>query len=282
MCDAVLRPWRAEDVPQLTALWQDAFGDDDDYIRTYHGLVLRPGGCVVAQADGRVVSAMYVMDGPNLAIAPGEKRTAAYTYALATLPPYRGRGIGAAVYKACVAAALDRADVACVLPAEPGLYPFYERAAANIPLSYAREARFSRQELGTLRQDDVTPVSAAAYAARREAVLAGRPHATMNQCFLDLLAYHRQRFEGGLFVSASGAAAAEVTDGVCAVSELLDPSGDGMGLLAAVAARCPAERYVVRSPLFFGGPGEVRPFMLGVPRSPAPMPRDLWWGVAFD
>ena len=52
----------------------------------------------------------------------------------------------------------------------------------------------------------------------------------------------------------------------------------------AVAARFPAERYEVRTPLFYPGPGLARPFVLGSvgPDVREPLPDQLWWGFAFD
>ena len=135
-----LRFWREGDLPALRALWADAFGDDEAYIRAFHELFLRPGSCIVAQAEDQVVSAMYILEGPVLFPPADTAMSAAYTYALATDPAWRGRGIGTAVYRACVRSALERQDVVCVLPAERSLYDFYAGAAGARPVSYMRFA----------------------------------------------------------------------------------------------------------------------------------------------
>lgn len=282
MSDLILRPWKRTDIPQLVTLWQTAFGDSEEYIKTYHSLFLKPGSCIVAEADGQAVSAMYIMDGPDIHPSCGEKLSTAYTYALATLPEYRRRGIGTAVYMACTAAALERADAACVLPAEEGLYSFYENASRSAPISCAREARFTRDELRGLSRAALARISVTEYDRLRQRALIGMPHASMNESFLALLEYHRKQFDGGLFASDAGIAAAEISDGTCLVWELLTSRGNGMSILAGVAACCPAENYIVRSPLFLDGPGNARPFMLGTCKVPVTVPADLWWGIAFD
>ena len=284
MTDYILRPWKVEDKPQLEALWQLAFGDDIDYIRAYHSLFLKPGGCIVAEADGKVVSAMYIMDGPTLYPFRQETLTTAYTYALATLPEYRGRGIGAAVYKACSDAALERADAACVLPAEAGLYPFYENATGCFPISFVREASFTRDELRARERCMTARIPSPEYVRYRDMALSGMPFADLTDAFLDLEEYQLETSDGGFFLTAEGVACAELDGDICHVKEFITPGGDGMASLAGIAAFCPAERYIVRSPVFLKGPGEIRPFMLAALKEPVsyPLPNDLWWGLAFD
>ncbi|MCD8087620.1 MAG: GNAT family N-acetyltransferase [Oscillospiraceae bacterium] len=280
--DFVIRPWTAADKEPLKALWQIAFGDDEDYISNFHDLFLTADGCIVAQAENRVVSAMYILDGAKLFTGRKTMPSAAYTYALATLPEYRNRGIGSAVYRACVQAAYERADAACVLPAEAGLYPFYENASGAKPLSYIREIRMTREELMSHRDGAGARISSLEYSGLREVLLGGMPHASLPIEFLDMEEY--QARDGGLFMSGSGIAAAEMEGTVCRMVEVLDPDGDGLAAAAAAAAYCPAEEYILRTPLFFDGPGEERPFMLASFQSAPPrsLPDDFWWGPAFD
>ena len=284
MSDFILRPWQDGDKAQLVALWQIAFGDDEDYIRTYHDLFLKANGCIMAEADGKVVSAMYIMDGPTLYPFRQETLSTAYTYALATLPEYRGRGIGTAVYKACSDAALERADAACVLPAEAGLYSFYEKATGCQPISFCREARFTRDELRAVQRCSTARIPVAEYARYREMALGGLPFGELTDAFLDMEEYQAENSGGGFFLTAEGVACAEVDGNVCHIVELLTPGGDGMASAAGVAAFCPAEEYVLRSPAFFKGPGNVRPFMMAAMKEKPwyPLPPDLWWGPAFD
>ena len=91
-------------------------------------------------------------------------------------------------------------------------------------------------------------------------------------------------FGGGMFSVEEDVAAVEMNGDVCRVLELLAPEGDWAQVLAAVADRFPAKEYVVRTPLFYPGPGEIRPFVLAAlsPEIRQPLPAELWWGFAFD
>lgn len=281
MTDYEIRLWKPEDRAQLHTLWKTAFGDSDEYIDLFYERFLRPGTCVVAEADGAVVSAMYVI--PDLSLNPYRKNrlTAGYTYALATLPSWRSRGIGKAVYRAANELAHAKADIAAVLPAEKELYPFYETAADATPLSFIREAHLTRDELTGIIPCGAARVPALKYAGMREELLGGMPHVTFPLSFFDLMEETGMEF----FVLERGLAAAETNeDGICVIHELLDLSEDAMSSVAGIARWCSAREYIVRTPLFYAGPGENRPQVLGVMKAPPsyPMPNDLWWGFGLE
>lgn len=279
MSEPVIRPWEPGDVPQLKALWRIAFGDSEEYIDSFFSHFLRKDACLVAEADGQAVSAMYILPGES--VFPHRKNvlSAGYVYALATLPEYRSRGIGSAVYRAASGTALLSADAACVLPAEKGLYPFYETSGAR-PFSFLREARISRDELAGTEPRMAARFPALRYAGMRERILSGLPHAVFPDSLFEFMEENGTEF----FILEQGLAAAETEGGVCRILELLDTGDDAAGAIAGVARWCRAEEYIVRTPLFFDGPGEPRPFMLAaLKREPDyPLPDDLWWGFGLD
>ena len=279
MSDFAIRSWRPEDRPQLKALWQTAFGDSDEYIDGFFGAFLRDDACVVAEADGAVVSAMYVI--PGIRLFPYRKNvlTAGYTYALATLPAYRGRGIGRAVYRAACETAQKTADAACVLPAEPSLYPFYEAGGAA-PFSAVREARITRAELDGAATRMAVRAPAGQYAGMREWFLSELPHAVFPEELYDLMEESGTEF----FMMEGGVAAAETENGVCRIPELLAPDIDPLTAVASIARWCPAQEYIVRTPLFLDGVGERRSFVLASLKQPPayPLPDDFWWGFGLD
>ena len=280
MNEPLIRLWQPEDKPQLKALWKTGFGDPDEVIDQFWEMFLRPESCIVAEADGRVVSAMYILAGETFFPYRRNILTANYTYALATLPEYRSRGIGRAVYKAASDKALETADAACVLPAEKALYPFYENATGAKPFSAIREARFQKADLAGVTPCMAARVPALTYGAMREELLGRMPYVTYPLEFFEFLEASGMDF----FLLENGLAAAETSDGVCVVRELLDPGEDVMRSVAGVARWCPASEYIVRSPVFYEGPGEVQPYMLGVlKQTPAyPMPDDMWWGFGLE
>ncbi len=280
MSDFTIRDSRTGDEPQLRELWRTAFGDSDEYIDSFFENLFRTDECVVAEADGKVVSAMYVLPGETVFPFRKNRLTAGYTYALATLPEYRSRGIGRAVYKAASDKALGSADAACVLPAEESLYPFYENASGAKPFSFIREARIPKAELEGHVPVMAVPVPAGQYAGMREWFLSELPHVTFPEALYDHLEASGMEF----FMMEKGAAAVETDNGVCVIQELLAPDADPLSAVAGIARWCRAEEYIVRTPLFLDGIGERRPFMLAaIPQPPAyPLPDDLWWGFGMD
>ncbi len=285
MSNFELRSYRPGDEAGLLALWQSSFPETEAEIRAFFARFLKEDGCLLAEADGKIVSAMYILEGPDL--WPYRKRMlkAAYTYALATLPEYRKRGIGRAVYKACCEAIWDRGiEAACVWPAEESLYPFYQSVSGAKPLSAVREIRYTREALQNAKRGMCARMDAMEYAGLREMLLGGEPHASMSE---DFCRYEEQLCDesgGGLFVAGGGVAAVEIQGTTCHIKELLDPMGDELEAVAAIAAFCPAEEYIVRAPAPWDGPGEIRPRMLAAFREDPgfPLPDDLWWGFAFD
>ncbi len=279
-----LRPWRESDLPALRSLWADAFGDDEAYIRAFHEVFLRPGSCIVAQAEDQVVSAMYILEGPLLFPPADTAMSAAYVYALATDREWRGQGIGTAVYQACVRAALERQDTVCVLPAEQSLRDFYAKASGARTISYIREGVLYPEQLQGLSCGKAAAVSAGEYYLRRKSLLRGLPYTVLSGPFLTMEDYTMRRSGGGFFSVEGDIAAVEMEGDVCRVQELLAPGGDWMEVLAALAARLPARVYQVRTPVFLPGPDKISPFMMATfpPRTAARLPEGLWWGFAFD
>lgn len=280
MLDAVLRSWKPDDLPQLKALWRIAFGDSDEYIDSFHEAFLRGDACVVAEADGAVVSAMYAVHGIRLFPYRKNVLSAGYAYALATLPDYRGRGIGSAVYRAVCEKILETSDAACVLPAEESLYPFYEKDTGASAFGGIREGRITKADLTGISAPMMARVPAWQYAGMREWILGGMPHAVFPDEQYDFMEASGTEF----FMMEGGVAAAETDNGVCRILELLAPGVDRMTAVAGVARWCPAREYVVRTPLFFDGPGERRPFVLAaLKKAPDfPLSDDFWWGFGMD
>lgn len=283
MTDYTIRLWRTEDKPQLKALWKLAFGDSDEFIDAFYAAFLKRDCCIVAEQDGKVVSAMYVLK--NFRVYPYRKNilTAGYTYALATLPEYRGKGIGREVYKAATAEVLKTHDMACVLPAEESLHPFYENATGARPMSIMRQARFTPEDLKDIKRASAARIPAYQYAGMREMYMSGMPHTACTEDFIDFMEEYMEP-HGDFFLTEEGIAAVEIEGGTCRITELLCPDTDGMAVIAGVAAYHKAEEYIVRSPFFFDGPGKKQTVMLAVLKEEPdyPMPFDLWWGFGLD
>ena len=284
MSDFTVRTARAEDLPALKEIWKASFDDSEDYINRFQKMFFEPRHCYLAEADGRAVSALYLLDGPVLHGGRKLKLKGLYVFAFATLPAYRGRGIGSAVYKACCESVLsDSADIVCVHPAEPSLFPYYEGLAPCATIAACREYTLSREELQIPFHPACMRIGAEQYAVMRNSMLENLPHAEMNESFLDLQELHAELFDGDFFVMSGGIACTQQEGDTCHIKELLIPGGDELDAIAALAAFCPAQKYTARAPLFFDGPGQTRRLVLGTLREGLKAPgEETWWGPVFD
>ena len=74
--------------PQLMALWQEAFGDSEEFVDGFFCTGFSPARCRCITENGNVVAALYWFD------VRYEKQHFAYVYAVAVKKTHRGKGIG--------------------------------------------------------------------------------------------------------------------------------------------------------------------------------------------
>ena len=281
-----VRGWISEDIPELREIFAASFGDPPEVIDAFHRTFLSgPDCCAVAavpdteKPSGKAVAAGYLLPGPVLCFPDMEDIPAAYLYALGCLPDYRRRGFGSAVYGALLAHGEKTASPVCVLPASEALVRAYGRVCPIRPLGGSRVA-----ELDGPRAAGAAPLAAVRlgreeYALRREECLAPYPHAAYPDAFYRLMDEY-----GNLFLSFPGALAAVVPlENRCVVSELLCTGADPARVIAGIAGLCPAERYEVRTPVFFPGPGEVRSFVYcHDPAGALSVPVSFWYAFGLE
>ena len=94
---AVLRGSAPQDTEQLRELWCRIFGDPPELVDSF--LSHLPGmGCgCVAERDGRILGAAYLIHGFTLLQPNKAPLRCGYLYAVAVHPDARGLGLGAAV-----------------------------------------------------------------------------------------------------------------------------------------------------------------------------------------
>lgn len=78
---------RRGDIPRLTALWREVFGDGEELTGAFFRLLWRPEYCRVAESGGEIASMGFCIPGP---LARG--RRCSYIYAMATAERCRGAG----------------------------------------------------------------------------------------------------------------------------------------------------------------------------------------------
>lgn len=113
-------------ITSLIKLWNTVFGDSEEYIKLFFKEAYYDGECFGEIADGKVISAFYLLK-CSVRYA-GKTYEGRYLYAAATLPEYRGKGlmarlIGEAITY-CKAAGLD---FIALVPASDSLYDYYGR-----------------------------------------------------------------------------------------------------------------------------------------------------------
>ncbi len=109
-------------IPQLRALWKEAFGDTDAFLDLFFGTAYDPLCCRCTVSQGRVTAALYWLD-----FYLGEQRFA-YIYAVATARDCRGQGLCAALMAdTAVHLAGNGYHGALLVPQDEGLRAMYGR-----------------------------------------------------------------------------------------------------------------------------------------------------------
>lgn len=145
-------------IPQLTALWQEAFGDSGDFIRLFFSTAYSPSRCRVITLDGPIAAALYWLD------VTCREQKMAYIYAVATHPAFQGRGLCRRLMEDTHSLLQSLNYTAALLvPGEPGLRNMYAKmgytncggigefsvaAEGSVPLR-----QISRQEFARLRRN---------------------------------------------------------------------------------------------------------------------------------
>ena len=280
----ILRDYQSGDEAALIEIWQSGFEDTDEEIRSFFERFQALRLCRIAEADGRPVAAFYLLDGPTLWGFRKKKFKAAYAYALATLPAYRKQGIGTALAKDLREKAFASGyDVVCTTPSEASLFDFYRNAGFNQPLTSVREQICTRPQLKALPRPFTARIRYDEYLSLRESMLEGETHAEFPAEYYEELNDFIDDGDGGFFMTESGIAAAETRNGVCTVHELLSSAGKEAVVAAAIGAFCPAEQYIIKTPAFWEGEGEIKPQVLAAVREGITgLPDDLWFGITLQ
>lgn len=283
MNELTLRPIEKRDEDALAALWRACFGDSDGFIAAFLAAISTLGGGVAAEVDGRVVGAAYAICAQALRTPDGAEARVGYIYGVGVDSSCRSRGIGRAVTRAAKDLALDLgAEIIATLPAEAGLYAWYEDVL-GVQMRLCRRRTCVDSAPGV----PVAPISGADYLARREIICAALPHLTLTPAAIEFEAAFLREYGGGLFAVGDGAiAAAYVEDGRAVVRELLGaPCGAHEECAAAVGAALGTATTELWRECAPGGAPESAPDgqkTEGYIASDSPLPEGIIWGVSFD
>ena len=278
---------------RLADLWQASFGDPRRCPLFLLNNSFFPRNCLVYRVGDEIAAAVYLL--PASVLAGREDLQAHYVYAAATLPRFRSRGYMSSLLAYAAIAGADRGDrFSAVLPADEGLYRFYEKFGYR-PFF---EARTLAVAAGRMRAA-AAPVRGRALADfRRLNTLRG---ACLAQCAGSVLWSDRMfRFAAGLsavygdrlICADSGGSAYALCrreGNACTVLEAMAAEKSFPLLAGALLEQMPAEEYRFRLPAQagpFAGEGETRPFGMIRPIG-GTLPEDLtprgpYLGMAMD
>ncbi len=262
-----IREIRPEDRQALIALWHRVFEDPEELAAAFLELLPDLGSGVAAFADGILVGAAYIVT----ALTVGQKR-AAYLYAVAVAPGYRGLGLGGKLSRRAAALGRERgADFVCTLPASASLYGWYEGLIGTRCVLYRREETLPARSGPT-----VSVLSPGDYHARREALLEGAEHMTLSPAAAVYESVNCRCFGGDLYAVGNGIAAAYRENGHAVIRELLCPDASQRRICAAAVADAMGCAHAL---LFSPGGTEDLPFLAA---EPGAIPPDCVWNLAFD
>ena len=155
------------DLPGISSLWQEAFGDSPEAVSYFFKSF---PDCIsyVADDGGEVVSMVHAL--PQV-LSPDTP--AAYVYAVATRRSHRGKGLCRELMAFAEGDLRSRGFACAVLtPGELGLFDYYEGLGYRVA--------FTRRRVPF---DGGTPISLSEYLSRREALLTG-PHMVYDRATL--------------------------------------------------------------------------------------------------
>jgi len=109
-------------LPFLQSLWQEAFGDTEEFLDIFYATAFNAERCLCVSTDGTVAAALYWFD------CQYENKPIAYIYAVATAKKFRGQGLCHKLmeHTHCHLAELGY-EGAILVPGSAELFSFYEK-----------------------------------------------------------------------------------------------------------------------------------------------------------
>ena len=233
----IIKPPEQEQLPQLRALWKQAFGDADAFLDSFFSAAFAPDRCRCAMVQGQVAAALYWFS------CQCGGQPVAYLYAVATRQEFRGQGLCRKLMADTHAhlKALGYAG-AILVPGDPGLRSMY-RAMGYEDMTGVERFCCAAGELIPLER-----IEGKQYATLRRTYML--PNAVLqegeNLRFLEALARF-YRGEGFLLCALKD-------EDKLIVPELLGNAAAAPGIVAALS--CKEGVFTV--------PGEKEPFAMGI------------------
>ncbi len=268
-----VREYMPADIPALTDLWSRIFGDSRSLAASFFRLLPGMGSCFAAEKNGVLCGMASILTDLTLHCDEQEIRCA-YLYAVAVEPRFRGKGIGAALSRAAkLHARQNGAELFTTLPAEPGLYPMYEKTVGTV----FRLKRTGHTVAPCGDQPSSTvffPAAAAEYNRKREELLKGETHLSVSDSSIAYLQALCREYGGDILLSEKAAAACTLEGGILRLAEILCADESREAAAARAAAQLHAEKAV------FYLPSDDGEDYISYDRNI--LPSRVIWNTAFD
>lgn len=141
-------------IPELRALWKEAFGDTDDFLDTFESTAFSFQRCRCVTIDQEVAAALYWFNCEFM------EKPIAYIYAVATSKKYRGQGLCHALMENTHYHLKEKGyEGALLSPASETLFAFYESMGYQTCV-YTETLSFEENTLYTFEKKaiDVRPI----------------------------------------------------------------------------------------------------------------------------
>jgi len=230
-----IRKFEGRDREQLLHLWHTVFGDNYLFVGDFLDNVILPGRGFVADVEGSIAAAAYIIDGITV---DGEPHP--YIYAVSTLPEYRGHGCGEAVSRACAELIESEGGKASLHPAEESLFNWYGKMGFKSAFGvYEGNVETSAEPIA------LTIISPSEYAERRKALLNGHRFADFDP---RLLEWWETNWSGSFFSFNGGCMAVLRFNDLDLIIPELISTKNALGAIAALDT----DNAYVRTPALDG------------------------------
>jgi len=293
MNEAVIRQPNVDELPNLKHIWNSVFGPIG--LESFFKHIFNKELCIVAKVNNTTAAMGYLI--PNGDIVCGSATyKCAMIYSVATLPEYRGKGLGTEVVNELISLSQKINYPAVVLcPSDDELFTYYSARTDLRDWFYIDE--YDINEVPACKMSfPLKKVDATCYLATRERLLDNSGIIYIKQ---DLPALQFQEMlchecGGGLYQVDESCAVIECQpDGAVWIKELLTPDLNNSDItsnsyikntLAAIADSFPSNKYVLRVP---SRSNKQRRFgMLTVSEVLSDISSKVdfapWYGLAFD